>query len=67
MTSSDCKQHYLRLSEYKNKNVELKIMKNILNAKNSILQHKKKMLKEKYEELVKFKQIRAINCISFDV
>ncbi|XP_076545020.1 uncharacterized protein LOC117601728 isoform X2 [Osmia lignaria lignaria] len=51
MTSSDCKKYYLRLSEYKNKNVKLKVMKNILNTKDSILQHKKRMLKEKYEEL----------------
>lgn len=42
------------LIKYVNKDIELKIIKNILNIRNNTLQLKKKTLKEKHEELVNY-------------
>ncbi|XP_076390006.1 uncharacterized protein LOC143264866 [Megachile rotundata] len=51
MISLDSRKHYLSITKYKNKNLELKINKNILIERSSILQQKKRLLRDKYEQL----------------
>lgn len=51
MTSLDSRKHYLHITKHKNKNVELKVIKNILSERNSILRQKKRMLQDRYEQL----------------
>ncbi|CAK9795112.1 hypothetical protein ANTQUA_LOCUS213 [Anthophora quadrimaculata] len=51
MTSQNYEEPNLRLMKYISKNTDLKVIKHILTAKNDILQIKKRVLRETYEEL----------------
>lgn len=54
MMSSNNEKHDLHLMKYVNKSTELKIIRATLNTKTNKLRLKKKILKERYKDLVNY-------------